>query len=110
LAYASVSDAVIEEASRLFLALGDQSRLRIIRALMKTKIPLSQGALAEATGISQANASKHLAILVRAGLAAREPDGSSVYYSPVLPLVEKVCHLVCAHVAERVEATYHAIR
>ena len=110
MAYASVSDPMIEEVSRLFLALGDPSRLRILRVLMKTKVPLSQGALADATGISQANASKHLAILVRAGLAAREPDGSTVFYSPVLPLVEEVCHLVCTHVTERVEAAYHAIR
>jgi len=54
--------------------------------------------------------SKHLAILVRVGLIAREPRGNAVYFQPVLPLVEEVCHLVCGHVASRVKAAYKAIK
>lgn len=104
-----MSDPMIEEVSRLFLALGDPSRLKILRCLLESKEPMSQGAVAEATALSQANASKHLAFLVRVGLANREPQGNVVFFSPVMPLVGEVCDLVCGHVAERVKAAYHAL-
>ena len=110
MAYAPLSDPMIEEVSKLFLALGDASRLRILRCLLAAKVPMSQGTIALETGLSQANASKHLTFLVRVGLALREPEGNTVYFSPVLPLVEDVCHLVCDHVAERVKAAYQAIK
>ena len=105
-----LSDPMIEEVARLFLALGDPSRLRILRCLLNATEPQSQGAVAEATALSQANASKHLAFLVRVGLVNREPQGNTVYFTPVLPLVDEVCDLVCGHVAERVKAAYHAIK
>jgi DNA-binding transcriptional ArsR family regulator len=105
-----LSDPMIEEVSRLFLALGDPSRLKILRCLLEAREPLSQGAVAEATGLSQANASKHLAFLVRVGLANREPQGNAVFFSPVMPLGGQVCDLMCGHVADRVKAAYHALK
>jgi DNA-binding transcriptional ArsR family regulator len=101
---------MIEEVSKFFLALADPSRLRILRCLLESEEPQSQGALAEQAGLSQANASKHLALLVRVGLASREAQGNTVYYSPILPLVEEVCTLVCGHVTDRVKAAYRAIK
>jgi ArsR family transcriptional regulator len=71
---------------------------------------MNQGAVAEATGLSQANASKHLAQLVRVGLVTREASGNSVYFQPVMPLVGNVCDLVCGHVTDRVKAAYKAIK
>ena len=52
-----LSNPMIEEVSGLFSALGDASRLKILRSLLESKEPLSQGAVAEAAGLSQANAS-----------------------------------------------------
>ena len=105
-----LSDPMIEEVSKLFLALADPSRLRILRCLLGAEEAMSQGAIAELTGLSQANASKHLALLVRVGLATREPQGNTVFFAPVLPLVEDVCTLMCGHVSERVKAAYRAIK
>jgi ArsR family transcriptional regulator len=105
-----LSDPMIEEVSGLFGALGDASRLKILRSLLDSKEALSQGAVAEAAGLSQANASKHLACLVRAGLVTREPEGNTVYFKPVLPLVSELCDLVCGHVTDRVKATYRAFK
>ncbi len=104
-----LSDAMIEEVSGLFGALGDSSRLRILRALLDAPEPLSQGAVAEAAGLSQANASKHLACLVRVGLVARSPEGNTVFFTPILPLVSELCGLVCGHVTDRAKATYKAL-
>jgi DNA-binding transcriptional ArsR family regulator len=106
----ALSDAMIEEISGLFAALGDGSRLKILRALQNAKSPLSQGMVAEEAGLSQANASKHLALLVRVGLVIREPEGNTVYFRPVLPLVSDICTIVCGHVSERAKTTYQALK
>jgi len=105
-----LSDPMIDQVGQLFLTLGDSSRLKILRTLKETKTAMSQGALAQATGLSQANASKHLAQLVRVGLVTRETEGNTVFYQPVMPLVEDLCEMVCGHVAERVKAAYRAIK
>lgn len=107
---ALASDAMIGEVSCIFGALGDASRLKILRALLDVGGPLSQGGVAEAAGLSQANASKHLGCLVRVGLVTRQPEGNTVLFSPVLPLVADLCHLVCGHVSERAQASYDALR
>lgn len=104
------SDAMIDEVSGLFAALGDSSRLKILRTLLEAGAPLNQGALAERTGLSQANASKHLACLVRMGLVQREPSGNTVFYHPVLPLVGDLCQLVCGHASTRARQSYQALR
>ncbi len=105
-----LSDAMIEEISELFAALGDGSRLKILRSLQNAKGPLSQGAVAEAAGLSQANASKHLALLVRVGLVLREPEGNTVYFRPVMPLVNDLCTIVCGHASERAKTSYQALK
>lgn len=106
----ALNDAMIEEVSGLFAALGDGSRLKILRALQNARGPLSQGAVSEAAGLSQANASKHLALLVRVGLVVREPEGNTVYFRPVMPLVSDLCNLVCGHVSERAKTSYQALK
>lgn len=106
----ALSDPMIAEITGLFGALGDGSRLRILRALLDASEPLSQGAVAEAAGLSQANASKHLSCLARVGLVQRQPEGNTVYYTPVLPLVADLCSLVCDHVAQRAHETYKALK
>lgn len=105
-----LSDPMIVEVSNLFGALGDASRLKIIRALLAAQAPLNQGSLAESTGLSQANASKHLACLVRVGLVMREAEGNMVYFRPVLPLVADLCQLVSSHVTQQVRASYQALK
>ena len=105
-----LSNPMIDEVSGLFSALGDASRLKILRSLLDSKTPLSQGAVAEASGLSQANASKHLACLVRVGLVSREPEGNAVYFAPVMPLVGELCDLVCGHVSDRARVSFKALK
>jgi DNA-binding transcriptional ArsR family regulator len=105
-----LSNPMIEEVSGLFSALGDASRLKILRALLDSKEALSQGAVADSAGLSQANASKHLACLVRVGLVSREPEGNAVFFSPVMPLVGEICDLVCGHVSDRARVIYKALK
>ena len=104
-----LNDAVITEVGRIFRALGDEPRLRLLRALMEASQPLSQKALADAAGLTQANASKHLICLASAGLVTREPQGNTVLFSPVAPLVTGVCALVRDHVTRRITSSYEAM-
>ena len=106
----NLTDPMIEEVSGLFSALGDISRLKVLRTLLNASEPLSQGAVAKKAGLNQANASKHLSCLVRSGLVKRDPDGNTVYYSLVQPLVSNLCDLVCGHVSSRAKSTYQALR
>jgi DNA-binding transcriptional ArsR family regulator len=101
-----LNETMIMEISQIFGALGDASRLRILRVLMAAGTPLPQFEIAEATGLSQANASKHLIHLVRVGLLAREKQGNLVLFSLATPLVAEVCDLVCAQVKQRIHSAY----
>lgn len=104
-----LSDIMIQEVTGIFAALGDPSRLKILRALLDAKGSMNQGAVAEATGLSQANTSKHLACLVRVGLVSRMPEGTSVFFQPVTPFVKDICDLVCDHAAARTRRAYKAL-
>ena len=102
-------EPTVSEVSRLFRALGDEARLRILLALLEAEGPLAQKAVVEICRLSQANTSKHLLLLAEAGLVTREPRGNLVLFRPVLPLVAEVCGLACSYVAKRITANYQAI-
>jgi DNA-binding transcriptional ArsR family regulator len=106
----NLSNAMIDEVGDLFRALGDPSRLRLLKCLLSKEQPMPQGALADSAGLSQANASKHLACMVRVGLVTREAKGNVVFFSPTLPLAKDLCNLVCGHVTDRTTKAYHALR
>lgn len=105
-----LTNPMIEEVSGLFSALGDTSRLKVLRALLDANAPISQGGVAAKAGLTQANASKHLSCLVRTGLVRRDPEGNTVYFSLVQPLVSNLCDLVCGHVSARAKSSYKALR
>jgi DNA-binding transcriptional ArsR family regulator len=105
-----LSDQMIEEAGRIFSALSDASRLKILRLLMASPEPVSQGVLAEAAGLSQANASKHLACMLQAGLVEREREGNLAYFRLAGPLVPDACKMVKEHVVNRMQSAYKALR
>lgn len=82
----------LEGVAGLFKVLGEPMRLRILQAVCKQ--PRSVNEIVEATGATQANVSKHLALLTTAGILRREKDGQRVYYGVREPLVVRLCELV----------------
>ena len=64
--------------AKLFRGLSDASRLSILETLQAG--PLNVGDIVEATGLTQSNASNHLACLLDCGLVTREQRGRFVYY------------------------------
>jgi ubiquinone/menaquinone biosynthesis C-methylase UbiE len=63
----------------LFRSLADPSRLRILKLLRNME--LSVGELAQVLGQSQPRVSRHVRILIEAGLAERRKEGSWVFLS-----------------------------
>jgi ArsR family transcriptional regulator, arsenate/arsenite/antimonite-responsive transcriptional repressor len=68
----------VRSFSRLFKALGDETRLRIVALLSHGELCVCH--LEEALGLSQPKVSRHLATLRAAGVVEDRRDGTWVYY------------------------------
>lgn len=90
-----------------FRVLGDPLRLQLLHLLGDTE--MSVGALVEASGASQANVSKHLQILLKAGLVQRRKEGLQAYYRIVDPSIFQLCDLVCGRLSDQFRADLNAI-
>ena len=72
--------------------LGEPMRLKILQALHAR--PLTVGEIVDATGATQSNISKHLALLATSGVITRHKRGQFVSYGIGNPLTLKLCELV----------------
>jgi ArsR family transcriptional regulator, arsenate/arsenite/antimonite-responsive transcriptional repressor len=81
LAAPGLSEDEAEATARLFKALGDPARVRIVNLLATSDEPACVCELIPALGLSQPTISHHLKKLTDAGLLAREQRGVWAYYS-----------------------------
>ena len=81
LAAPSMSAADAQATARLFKALGDPARVRIVNLLATSDEPVCVCELTPAVGLAQPTVSHHLKRLVDAGLLLREQRGTWGYYS-----------------------------
>jgi len=81
-----------------FKMLGEPMRLKILQAVCKQ--PRTVNDIVTATGSTQANVSKHLALLAAAGILEREKNGQYVYYGIKDRLAVKLCELVRSQIAQ----------
>jgi len=80
--------AGVQFCASLLAALGHPTRLRIAGILRKG--PLTVGVISSELGISQANASQHLAVLLRAGALVKQSEGTARKYSLREPGLAKI--------------------
>jgi DNA-binding transcriptional ArsR family regulator len=99
---------MLEAVAARFRALSQAPRLRLLESLFDG--PLSVGELSERAGLSQANASKHLAVLARAGFVRRRRDGTSVVYGLADEMPQQLCSLICGRVLAEVESDLERLR
>ena len=85
-----------------FKALAEPTRLRLIAALMDGEKTVSE--LVEETGGLQANVSKHLGVLLDAGILGRRKQGLHSFYRITDETVYELCELVCGSIRERLNA------
>jgi DNA-binding transcriptional ArsR family regulator len=95
-------EALVQVAS-YFQALAEPARLQLLNLLREQE--RNVGELAELTGYSAANVSRHLALLTQHGLLAREPRGNSAYYRIADKSIYALCDLVCDNIARRIDRT-----
>lgn len=94
-----MNDSTLEMVAGRFRILGDPSRLRLLQALAGGKRTVAE--VTEACGLTQANASKQLGVLLRDGLVSRKKEGLHVFYEVADPGVFQLCELVCGSIEKR---------
>lgn len=91
----------LEQVASYFQALAEPTRLSLLNLLRGGE--RNVGELAQLSGFTSANVSRHLALLTMHGLVARESRGTSVYYRMADDSVYALCDLVCGNIARRLE-------
>ncbi len=84
-----------------FKVLSEVSRLQVLCSLKTGAKNVTE--VIEATGLGQANVSKHLKVLVQAGMVTRRPEGIHAYYQISDPMIFELCELVCDRLAIRLQ-------
>jgi DNA-binding transcriptional ArsR family regulator len=83
-----------------FRVLGEPMRIRLLDELRAG--PASVGELQERLGASQQNVSKHLGVLLNAGIVSRSKQGTSSVYEIADESVFELCDLVCGGLRRQV--------
>ncbi|MEM1127658.1 MAG: metalloregulator ArsR/SmtB family transcription factor [Bacteroidota bacterium] len=92
----------LEATAAKFRLLGDPVRLQILNTLMVHPESTVQE-LAQATGQSHQNTSKHLRALADGRMVGRRREGTFAHYRIIDPTVQSLCLLVCGHL-QRLDA------
>ena len=72
------SHEVYESVARYFSVLGEPTRLKILSVICGGEQCVSD--IIQATGLAQANISRHLGLMYQAGMLSRRREGTLVYY------------------------------
>jgi len=90
------SSVVLASVADYFKVLSEVSRLQILSCLQLGAMNGKE--IAEATGLGQANLSKHLKALTQ---ISRQPQGVSVYYQITDPVIYDLCKVVCDRISQQ---------
>jgi len=102
----TLSEGQAVELERLFKALADRHRVRILNLLAGAEDAVCVCMLMPALGLAQPTVSYHLKLLVEAGLLVRERRGRFSYYRIAEGSLERLRELVGGPVSEDAEASY----
>ena len=83
-----------------FRVLGEPMRIRLLDHLRDGEATVSE--LQEALGASQQNVSKHLGVLLNAGMVSRTRQGTSAVYAIADEAVFELCDHVCGGLRRQV--------
>src|SRR5262245_24575422 len=92
---------LIELIAQRFRCLGEPMRIALLDRLRDGAA--SVGELTEATGASQQNVSKHLGVLLSAGIVSRTKRGTSSVYAIADDTVFELCEHVCGGLRRQVD-------
>ena len=98
----SLTPEILVLVAERFKALAEPARLQIMTALRAGE--LTVGELVDATGLGQANVSKHLQMLHALHFVSRRKDGLFVYYALADKTVFQLCDIMCGRLAVEAKA------
>lgn len=101
------SDKVLQRIAEVLKAMADPTRLKILHSLHDDERCVSN--ILEKVGGSQANVSKHLSVLRRAGLVDCRRDGLNVFYRIIDEGVFAICRNVCDSLELRLDQEHQTI-
>lgn len=101
------SDELLNRIAEVLKAMADPTRLKILHSIHNGEQCVSD--ILEVVGGSQANVSKHLSVLKRAGLVDCRRAGLNVYYRIIDEGVFTICRNVCDSLELRVGREHQAI-
>ena len=98
---AKLPEGALDLVAERFKILSEPMRLRLIYSLMDGERSVTQ--LVEETGSLQANVSKHLGMMLDAGVVGRRKEGLRAYYRVADDSIYELCDLVCGSIQDRLE-------
>jgi DNA-binding transcriptional ArsR family regulator len=94
-------DPLLELIAQRFRCLGEPMRIKLLDRLRDGEATVSE--LQEAVGASQQNVSKHLGVLLNAGILSRTKRGTRAVYAIADEGVFDLCEQVCGAIRRHVE-------
>lgn len=94
-------DHVFAVVARYFGVLSEPTRLKILHAICQSERSVS--AIVTETGATQTNVSRHLGLMLNAGVVSRRRDGNTVYYRVANAEFVEICRSVCVQIASRID-------
>ena len=101
------SDELLQRIAEVLKAMADPTRLKILHSLHYGERCVSD--ILDVVGGSQANVSKHLSVLRRAGLVDCRREGLNVFYRIADEGVFAICRNVCDSLELRVDREQRTI-
>jgi DNA-binding transcriptional ArsR family regulator len=93
-------EPLVDLIARRFRVLGEPTRIRLLDLLRDHDATVTE--LHEALGASQQNVSKHLGVLLQAGIVRRTKQGTSARYAIADDGVFALCEHVCGGLRRQV--------
>lgn len=94
-------DAVFDSVAAYFSVLSEPTRLKIMHAVCDAELSVTQ--IAEATGATQTNISRHLGLMYRNGVLARRREGNQIFYRVADETMVDLCRSVCNRIATTID-------
>ena len=95
-------DDLVELIAQRFRVLGEPMRIKLLDYLREGEATVQE--LAEAAGSTQQNVSKHLGVLLQAGIVGRRKEGNFSRYSIADQGVFALCEDVCGSLEAQLDS------
>lgn len=103
----TLPDPLVEIIARRFRVLGEPMRIKLVNRLRAGETSVQE--LTDATDSSQQNVSKHLGVLLEAGVVGRRKDGNLSLYRITDDTVFALCESVCGSLERQLEELHELL-